>query len=97
MFAPDASDADGQLEVLVALTGYLNPGELHVAGSSVAGTVRHDQLLRLDLGGRRRDDLVGDLSVTKLPERLALARDRDSAGDRRARERSNELLLVQPK
>lgn len=97
VFAPDASDPDSALEVLVARTGFLNPGELHLATSSTTGTARMERLPRIDLGGKRRDDLVGELSVAVLPNgsrwpaivTVPVTREREDA--------PSELLLVQPK
>lgn len=97
VFAPDASDPDSGLEVLVALTGFLNPGELHLATSSTTGTTRLDRLPRIDLGGKRRDDLVGELSVAVLPNgsrwpaivTVPVTSEREDA--------PSELLVVQPR
>ncbi len=67
VLAPDGADADTALEVFAATTGGLNPGTLAFADSGTAGTVRLDRLPRVDLGGKRSDDLIGELSVAVLP------------------------------
>lgn len=98
VFAPDGSDPDTAAEVLVSLTGYLNPGELALASSGTTGTVRLSRLPRIDLGGARRDDLVGELRVAVMPNGArwpAIATVPVSDDERR--DPGAELLLVQPK